>query len=90
MIKILLAKIRPPFLFQFLPASLLGASAAARAENCGRYILEMIRIQMRNTIDQKLVAVAWGRFIRYRIVTVTGNRIADVSVSKSVCIFCFW
>jgi hypothetical protein len=35
MIEILTGKIQEPFLAQFLPASLLGVSAAPKAENSG-------------------------------------------------------
>jgi hypothetical protein len=35
MTEILIGKLQQPFLQQFLPTSLLGVSAAIRAENCG-------------------------------------------------------
>jgi hypothetical protein len=38
MIEILISKIQWPFFSQFLPATLLGVSAATRAENCGGLI----------------------------------------------------
>jgi hypothetical protein len=57
MIEILIGKIQLLFLAQFLPASLLGASAATRAENS---VDEsgMIRTQMGSTVDENMVAVA--------------------------------
>jgi hypothetical protein len=53
----LISKIQLPFLSRFLPASLLGVSAAARAENFVDES-EIIRSQKVSTIYQKMVAVA--------------------------------
>jgi hypothetical protein len=49
--ELLIVKIQWPFLAQFLPDSLLGASAG----NCQRALVNesgMIRTQMRSTVDQ--------------------------------------
>jgi hypothetical protein len=50
-----------PFIDEFLPASLLGVSAATRTENCGKLVDKsgVVSTQMGSTIDQKMVTIVW-------------------------------